>query len=402
MNLIVILITVFFSLEANAQLKWEPYQGNVPVNAVVGGQENGKNIVVCRGQYNGNYHPGKLINTHCNIGWGGREIVIRKFEILINEGNVNLKWVRIIKGNLPSNMVEAGKENGQPLYVGRVTRSDGSVHPGKVLKSGSDYICNYGYGGAEITEKNNFEVLTITESAQKVSTPKPISTSAVTALSTSTPSPQDPLLWLEEQCGQFFSAMGDINNEFGGWVDDIFNGEERISPRRGSYRIKYVNGERVAVVPEGIKHFELEFDNIYCTNAYDMLDPFDPRDENGNIDIYGSVGVLPMGKFYTNKGANIYLFNKRPGDNLSINEGYSVNINEVKDLYIQESESGAESILLHSFLMERDDFDNDNLFNQKIIDLKGMKVGKKKYVQLNVCGEEDECAQLNFTITRRK
>ncbi len=139
-------------------LSWVASNGTIPSNAVNGGYENGKNLPVCRTNYNSAMHPGKVVGNMCNIGWGGKEISARSFEVLVNNGGVSISWVSM-SGQIPGNAVQAGTENGKPLYVGQATMSNGSVHPGKVFGNPGDYICNYGYGGNEIVEKNNFKVL---------------------------------------------------------------------------------------------------------------------------------------------------------------------------------------------------------------------------------------------------
>lgn len=158
-----------FPNAANAQISWERYTGSVPANAVIGGSENGKSLYVACGMHNGSYHPGKLVNTHCNIGWGGKEIVIRDFQVMVNPAKSNLRWQAISGTRLPAHSVFAGREpNGTAYYVGRAKKSNGTVHPGKVFLVNGTYICNYGWGGKEVTEKQNFEILT----AQPVSARK--------------------------------------------------------------------------------------------------------------------------------------------------------------------------------------------------------------------------------------
>ena len=139
-------------------LDWVAYNGSIPSNAVNGGYENGRNLPVCRTNYNGAMHPGKVVANMCNIGWGGKEITARSFEVLVNNGGAATSWVSV-SGQIPGNAVQAGTENGKPLYVGQATMSNGSVHPGKVFGTPGAYICNYGYGGSEIVEKSNFKVL---------------------------------------------------------------------------------------------------------------------------------------------------------------------------------------------------------------------------------------------------
>jgi hypothetical protein len=140
-----------------AQLDWIAYQGSVPENSVNGGHENGNDFAVCRAFYNGATHPGKLLADKCNIGWGGKEIEMTSFEVLVNSG-VPLTWATY-NGSIPLGAVQAGDENGNALFVGQFTRPDGSVHTGKVLGKPGNYFFNFGYGGKEITEKSNFRIL---------------------------------------------------------------------------------------------------------------------------------------------------------------------------------------------------------------------------------------------------
>jgi hypothetical protein len=140
-----------------AELRWVAFDGMVPENSVSGGEENGNDLPVCRGNYNGVMHPGKLLANKCNIGWGGKEIELESFDVLTNTG-VPLVWMPYT-GDIPVGAVEAGNENGKVLYVGQFTRPDGSVHAGKVFGVKGGYIFNYGYGGKEITEKSNFRIL---------------------------------------------------------------------------------------------------------------------------------------------------------------------------------------------------------------------------------------------------
>lgn len=140
-------------------VQWVAYQGTMPDNAVVGGFENGKDLMVCRSSYNGAYHAGKVVGGSCNFGWGGKEIISQTFEVLINEEGVALNWVAY-NGSIPKNAVVAGTEGTRNYYVGQCTRgTDGSVHAGKVFGAPGNFIFNYGYGGKEITEPKNFRIL---------------------------------------------------------------------------------------------------------------------------------------------------------------------------------------------------------------------------------------------------
>lgn len=140
----------------NAQIEWVAYEGDLPSNVVIGGVETHRSLAVCRCDYNGAMHPGKVVGKACNIGWGGKEIIVEKFEILVNKGVTELHWTKT-NGPLPKNAVQAGSEKGMALYVGRAHHQNGT-HPGKVFSAGKSNICNIGWGGKEITS-NSFEVL---------------------------------------------------------------------------------------------------------------------------------------------------------------------------------------------------------------------------------------------------
>jgi carbonic anhydrase len=145
-----------------AQLTWAPFQGSMPAHAVIGGSENGAQLPVCRCDYGGGKHPGKVVSAKCNIGWGGKEQSLTSFEVLVNPENIKLDWVKVVGATLPAGAVQGGSENSTPLYIGRVNYIAGGqqgLHSGKVFKSGAGYICNFGYGGEEISVNSDFEVL---------------------------------------------------------------------------------------------------------------------------------------------------------------------------------------------------------------------------------------------------
>ena len=115
--------------------------GIVPSGGYVGGSEQGRRLYVCRSTYQNGTHPGKLVGRNCNIGWGGREIVLPRYEILIDTGS--FRWVR--GGSVPSNAVAGGSEPGRTLYVCRASYN-GGTHPGKWIAG----RCNIGWGGREV------------------------------------------------------------------------------------------------------------------------------------------------------------------------------------------------------------------------------------------------------------
>ncbi|MDF1698264.1 MAG: DUF3421 domain-containing protein [Saprospiraceae bacterium] len=139
------------------QLEWVKYEGSIPEYAVIGGVETNRSLPICRCYYKGGMHPGKVVEKGCNIGYGGKEKVFKNYEVLVNKGVTELDWVKTEDGSLPDHAIQAGKENGKPMYIGRASHENGT-HPGKVFSVGKNNICNIGYAGKEIT-KNSFEVL---------------------------------------------------------------------------------------------------------------------------------------------------------------------------------------------------------------------------------------------------
>jgi hypothetical protein len=130
-------------------VKWAASTGRLPANAFIGGSEGSRKLAVCRAAYKDGTHPGKVVEGKCNIGWGGKEIVIGKFEVMTAKG-VKLAWV---KGPSAKGMIIGGSETGRTLPVCRAAYK-GGTHPGKVVAG----KCNIGWGGKEIV-LSTFEVL---------------------------------------------------------------------------------------------------------------------------------------------------------------------------------------------------------------------------------------------------
>jgi len=67
--------------------QWVSVQGNtIPENAVQGGHEADKSpLYICRANYQSGQHPGKTRKAFngCNIGYGGKEITIENYEVLV-------------------------------------------------------------------------------------------------------------------------------------------------------------------------------------------------------------------------------------------------------------------------------------------------------------------------------
>jgi hypothetical protein len=135
--------------------------GNVPTGAYSYGFEApdpGNNFIgpalyPCRAFLNGGLHPGKVRPgfTGCYVGWGGKEISVNPYEVLI-AGPFNQLPVQnynLGSGNIPFRLgpVMGGFEvGGQPLYV-CLAAFNGGRHPGKTRPALGG--CNIGWGGAE-------------------------------------------------------------------------------------------------------------------------------------------------------------------------------------------------------------------------------------------------------------
>lgn len=119
----------------------------LPSNAVIGGNEDGHPLYVCRGYYNGGKHPGKIVGNMCNITYGGAEIPLNRYQVL--RSFTPYHWVWAVNGNVPPHAVIGGYENGQPLYICQADYATGT-HPGKLVGAN----CNIGYGGQEIPMSN--------------------------------------------------------------------------------------------------------------------------------------------------------------------------------------------------------------------------------------------------------
>jgi len=130
--------------------------GNIPPGAYSYGFEAGffgPALYPCRGYLNGGLHPGKVRPGFigCNIGWGGKEVPVNPYEVLIAGPYFHLpvdNWP-LAAGSLPVQygpVVGGFEADGQPLYVCLAGFNNGN-HPGKFRPGLGG--CNIGWGGAE-------------------------------------------------------------------------------------------------------------------------------------------------------------------------------------------------------------------------------------------------------------
>jgi hypothetical protein len=65
------------------KIAWTPFSGQMPPQAVVGGVEHGQGLAVCRARYQNAYLAGKVVAGNCNVGYGGKELTLRPFDVLV-------------------------------------------------------------------------------------------------------------------------------------------------------------------------------------------------------------------------------------------------------------------------------------------------------------------------------
>ncbi len=148
-----IAVAVCFVLPASGQNGWIPIGVGqaIPVNAAVGGTEQGASLYVCRGDYKNGQHPGKVVKGNCNITWGGKEIPLVGQAFSVYLGDV--RWENKVRGTTFANRtaIIGGTENGGPLYLCQANFSlqPGSpvlgTYPGKIVLG----RCHVGYAGTE-------------------------------------------------------------------------------------------------------------------------------------------------------------------------------------------------------------------------------------------------------------
>src|ERR1700737_1880562 len=97
--------------------QWIPASGGaIPSGAAENGREaNGEALFVARANLNGGVHPGKVRGEFgaANIGFGGKEVKVTNYEVLMNPGN----WASASGGQIPDGAVVFGhEEDGTPLF----------------------------------------------------------------------------------------------------------------------------------------------------------------------------------------------------------------------------------------------------------------------------------------------
>jgi uncharacterized caspase-like protein len=109
----------------------------------------GPSFTVCRSEFRGGIHPGRVIGDACHISWGGREYVLPTFEVGHETGGPG-RWGP--RGGFRPLIIghEAG---GKPLLLCRTVVGAEGMLPGKVV----DGDCDVGFNGVEVV-RHEFEV----------------------------------------------------------------------------------------------------------------------------------------------------------------------------------------------------------------------------------------------------
>jgi hypothetical protein len=128
---------------------------------------------VCRAKYKDGLHPGKIFADRCNLSWGGKEVIVDEFDVLIARSDAF--WHIAPKPNmdLKPALVGGHEADGRPLYVcvaryeegWAIFKSDHGHHPGKYVAG----KCLFGWGGNEVASDDFYILATGTP----VATPTP-------------------------------------------------------------------------------------------------------------------------------------------------------------------------------------------------------------------------------------
>lgn len=61
-------------------------QNNFQTMPIIGGREQGHNLYVCRTIVDNAMHVGKVVFNNCNVGYQGKELMQRDFQVLFSDG----------------------------------------------------------------------------------------------------------------------------------------------------------------------------------------------------------------------------------------------------------------------------------------------------------------------------
>jgi hypothetical protein len=161
--------------------------GEAVKGAVAGGSEGGKTLSICRFKHESNFHPGKVVGTTCNIGYGGKEVTSSSYEVLTDAGTGTGTTTTSTATTAPAS-IQGGKlaseavlESNQKLYTdnqsfylfmdpsgklgvfdktGKNVAEIGSGSPGSRLKMNKDGTVSVPISSHKSVVKDSFMILT--------------------------------------------------------------------------------------------------------------------------------------------------------------------------------------------------------------------------------------------------
>jgi len=117
-----------------APVTWILYEGQIPPNAIEGGEEHGKPLYICRAFHEGGLQLGKASSISAVIGYN-KYIHPDTYEILVGDQR-GTRWVqnlgRLDILSLGARPVEGGHESNGILFFVARARHQGGLCPGKV------------------------------------------------------------------------------------------------------------------------------------------------------------------------------------------------------------------------------------------------------------------------------
>ena len=153
------------------------------------------------------------------------------------------------------------------------------------------------------------------------------------------------------------------------WGDETFNGKKVPSPKAGSspsmipyYVTRYV------VTITGIKVIKIPTTNLGLTTI---------KPDGDELEIFGSVTIIPKGRMWTNRNSNKFGFNKRQGDHLVIRNGSTKSVNISKYFYCNDNNRSSTGMYIYTHLY---DDDGQNIFTAAFVQNEEMR--RNVYISL--------------------
>ncbi|MEK7725040.1 MAG: DM9 repeat-containing protein [Acidobacteriota bacterium] len=183
LSIILLLTFTVCSFAQSTPLVWTKPTGGKNYQLFSIKQPNGEYIGICRGNYQGGVYPGKLVNKKCNIGYGGKEIVLSDFEVFEMDANPNIK----INDSWRGSQFQVGYEsNGQKVFLCYAVHQN-TYQPGKSV----DGKCFFTWNGTEIQATSFLNYFYELKSATQTTTnPTPTLTPIPTYRPSTTPTYQ--------------------------------------------------------------------------------------------------------------------------------------------------------------------------------------------------------------------